>query len=405
MDPIPSRALLVQAAGIIARQIRAEAVEVEGGLTWLRAPAPDRPAEPLDPWLYTGAAGVALFLAALERLRGDGEHRDLCRHALEPVRRRLAEPDRELEEAGIGGMIGLGSLVWTFLRIGELLGEPALIQEAHDLSSRITPQRIAGDRDLEVVLGSAGALLALLALDRTNPLPNRAGATPLELASACGRHLLARRVSPGGGPRAWPALGQPPASGFSHGAAGICHALLRLHERTGERELCEAAQEGLAFERGLYLPERKNWRDAASAPGDAPMTTWCHGAPGIALGRLGTLGVAGGPEVREEIRAALETTRSLPQTSIDHLCCGNLGRAEILLYASRKLGEPQLQEAAGALATGVLRRFKARGRFGLALPERDEAFDPSFFKGLSGIGYALLRLADPSALPCPLLLE
>jgi lantibiotic modifying enzyme len=35
----------------------------------------------------------------------------------------------------------------------------------------------------------------------------------------------------------------------------------------------------------------------------------------------------------------------------------------------------------------------------------DVIFDPSLFRGLSGIGYALLRLAEPRRVPCVLLWE
>jgi lantibiotic modifying enzyme len=35
----------------------------------------------------------------------------------------------------------------------------------------------------------------------------------------------------------------------------------------------------------------------------------------------------------------------------------------------------------------------------------DGHYDPTFFKGEAGIAFALLRLAEPDALPFPLLLE
>lgn len=40
------------------------------------------------------------------------------------------------------------------------------------------------------------------------------------------------------------------------------------------------------------------------------------------------------------------------------------------------------------------------------LPARfDGVFDPRFFTGFSGVGYALLRLVSPDTLPCILALE
>jgi lantibiotic modifying enzyme len=135
------------------------------------------------------------------------------------------------------------------------------------------------------------------------------------------------------------------------------------------------------------------------------LTNWCHGAPGIALGRLAILHLVEDASLHEELRIGLETTRRLHQTQLDHLCCGNMGRVEILSHAARTLDQENLMEASVALTAQVLARAEARGSFGW-LPENEERrFDPAFFTGAAGVGYALLRLARPDQLPCVLLLE
>lgn len=337
---------------------------------------------PLGTDLYGGTGGIALFFAALERTAGGGWGEPALRWAL----RSAPEP------AGIGGLVGLGARIYTLVTIGGLLGEAEPIREAHRLAARITPERIAADTWYDVTFGAAGTLLALLALDAALPAGSHPGPAPLDLAAACARHLLARRLP---GSRAWAAPGRPPEAGFAHGAAGIAYALLRFAARTGDSEAYEAAREAIAFERSLL-----------SAAGATVQTTWCRGAPGIALARLGALDVLGDAEVRDEIQAALAATRTSTQTSaltpMDHLCCGNLGRAEILLEAGGILADPGLVEAARQLAAQVLDRAAARG--GLAwLPSGEiSSFDPSFFKGAAGAGYTLLRLAAPERLPCVL---
>ena len=50
-------------------------------------------------------------------------------------------------------------------------------------------------------------------------------------------------------------------TGFSHGAAGIAYALLKLHEATGESSFREAALEAEAYETSVFLPEVSNWPD------------------------------------------------------------------------------------------------------------------------------------------------
>jgi hypothetical protein len=52
------------------------------------------------------------------------------------------------------------------------------------------------------------------------------------------------------------------------------------------------------------------------------------------------------------------------------------------------------------MAVRVVDRARRRGHFRLSGAGTDyRVFDPGFFQGLSGIGYEMLRLAQPSGLP------
>jgi type 2 lantibiotic biosynthesis protein LanM len=400
-------------AQALAEQIWKERVHTrDGGVTWLKPEPAEAPASgSINPYLYDGTAGIALFHAAFAFVTGNPEYRERSLLTLAPIRRRFAEivadPERAaaLERVGIGGCFGLGSLVYSYVRIGHLLEEPELVTEAADLSRLFTPERISNDSIRDFLLGSAGAVCALLALYRALE-EGREAERVLEIACDCARNLLAGRILSEDGAPVWPTLpGFPPLTGLSHGAAGLCAALLRLHEQTREPQLWEAAQECLAFERRTFHPEHGNWRDTRDPHKLHFATTWCYGAPGIALGRLGTLSVLDDPQVRAEIRSAVETTRSLPLTPLDHLCCGNMGRTEVLLYAGSKLGDEELPALARQLAAEVLDRQKTVGGFRWRLDQRPGFFDPTFFTGAAGIGYALLRLAAPRRLPCVLILE
>src|SRR6185436_14103547 len=329
-----------------------------------------------------GTGGIALFFAALHRIAG-GAWRDL---ALDLASDR--SPGREPD--GLGGLIGLGARIYTLAALGELLGEAGPIREAQRTAARITPERIAADARLDVTLGTAGTLLALLALEASLPAGPRTGPEPLELAAACARHLLARRL-PGSG--AWAAPGRPPEAGFAHGTAGIAYALLRFAARTGDGDARAAALAAIEFERSLLAADR------------TVRTTWCRGAPGIALARLGILDAQTDPEIETEIRTALAAARESALTPMDHLCCGNLGRAEILLEAGEILGDAGLVEAARELGGRTLARAAARGGLSWLPSGQVSGFDPSFFKGAAGAGYTLLRLAAPEILPCVLRLE
>jgi type 2 lantibiotic biosynthesis protein LanM len=402
---------LVSEARSIGEQIlRAARSTKDGKLAWLDPLNPrDDAGNPvrLGPHLYDGTCGVALFLACLEHATGSGEFREPTLRALAPLRRQMTHlvtvpTAAEKLQFKLGGAFGLGAYVYSFLRIGRWLGETVLLEEAAEIATLITPERIAGDGGLDVASGGAGALLALLRLDEEIPESRRDAARPLERALACGEHLLRRCVTQDGQPPAWPANGYRPWCGFAHGVAGIAYALTALAERTGREEFLAAARESLAYERLHYDPEHKNWRDLRGV-GESFMTAWCHGAPGVALGRLGMIAV-GDPEIESEMWRALETTRDYPLLDRDSICCGNLGRADILLQASQQLGEEDLREAARELAWRAVTRAQDRGHYGGFTPE-DCRFLPMFFTGAAGIGYALLRLAEVPDLPCVLRLD
>ncbi|HKH45275.1 MAG TPA: type 2 lanthipeptide synthetase LanM, partial [Thermoanaerobaculia bacterium] len=382
----PSHPEEVTLALFLAETLRDRAFRGRGGaLSWIgpRFLAGGETFElaPLGTDLYGGTGGIALFFAALERIAGGG-WRELALRCV--LQRTAPEPE------GIGGLAGLGARIYSLVAVGELLGAAEPLREAQRIASRISQERIAADSRFDVTLGAAGALLALLALDAALPAELRTAPSPLDLAAACARHLLARRL-PGSG--VWAAPGHPPEAGFAHGAAGIAYALLRFAARTGDREALAAAREAIAFERSFLSAD------------EPVQTTWCRGLPGIALARLGALDILDDAEIRAEIHAALATTRTAGLTPMDHLCCGNLGRAEILLDAGTILADATLAEAARDLAGQVLARATERG--GLSwLPSGEIAsFDPSFFKGAAGAGYTLLRLAAPERLPCVLRLE
>lgn len=370
--------------------------------------------------IYEGAVGIALLLGACERVVGSGRWRDVALRILSPVRQtlaRLTDGGAKASDAQfpLGGFAGLGSLIYGFLLLADWAGEPGLRSEAVAATQLVTPERIAGDERFDLMSGSAGLILALLAVEqelRMGRVHGPRGSSPLDLAIACGEHLLAHQTSHEDLPPAWPGpAGRPPLTGFAHGATGICYALLRLYALSGVDDFRRAALTGFEFEHQLYDSRVGNWIDPRTG-GWLEQSAWCHGAPGVALGRIGGLAEVRNEEVIFEIDLHLEATRRSPLSPRDHLCCGNMGRIEILFQAGRVLDrEPfPCEREARDLAERTLRRAQGTGRFALESVQRPGAggtsiANPTFFRGTAGVGYTLLRLATPDSLPSILLLE
>jgi lantibiotic modifying enzyme len=402
--------LLRQAARVLAKQV----------LDWQEGPGPAAEGRSLSAGedLYGGAPGLALLWAAMARYDSAERPAHAARslRALAPTRRLLeawlAETPGEPPRVRLGGMYGLGGMIYVLTCAGVWLDEPGLLGEAAAATGLVTPGLVARDRRFDVVDGAAGGLLSLLALAETSRALGRDTEAPLAAARLCARHLLEAFGRGPQGEDAWETGNGETFCGFAHGAAGILHALLRFHAWEADPALLEVARRAMAFERRQYRPEVGNWAPFPGyAQGSRPMVSWCWGAPGILLSRITALKALGTPEAREDVEDALRTTLSQPQTLEDHVCCGNLGRAQILVYAARHLGDAGLCDpealwtAADRLVYGVLRRAKGRGGFGWSAHPREESFQPFFFKGAAGAAYAFLGLAAPESLPLPLLLE
>jgi len=395
----PSDEAFVAQALELAESIRSRAIIAEdGSAAWIAPqylPQAERyQLQPIDHNLYGGTCGVALFLAAAERFAPGSGHGELARAALRPLQSMMERrPDRLAGIMGIGGAAGLGSVAYSLLHVSRLLDEPALLEDACRVADLITEDLIFSDRVLDVIGGAAGAILGLLALYEVGQ-----DRLILEPAIACGEHLLEARTATDAGLRAWVTDEGLRATGFSHGTAGIAYSLLRLYEHARDPRFLEAAEEAIAYEDTQYSPENRNWVDFGEPGEQRYVWQWCHGAPGIGLARLGGLGVLDTEQVREDIELAVQTTVEFGVRGVDHPCCGNLGRAELLLSAGRRLARPELEEAARANAWRVVSRAERTGGFVLHPMLPRQVDNPGFFQGTAGIGYELLRMARPDLL-------
>ena len=272
---------LIAEANAIAAEIESHAIFFRDEVTWI-APqllprASHHELRPLRMDLYNGVAGVALFFAALERVRGTGRRTSLS--ALRSLRRFVSTADasRMIREGySLGIATGVGSFIYALSRCAALLEEPALFADAIKASERITPEWIAADNNFDAMSGAAGAILGLLTLYEAT-----GDSAVLKKAALCGDHLLRKQEAAGKG-AAWRAINGKFMTGFSHGAAGIALALLRLSEASGEERFHRAARQAIAFEDSVFDVTENNWPDFRYSSNDRSvfMNSWCHGAAG-----------------------------------------------------------------------------------------------------------------------------
>ncbi len=361
--------------------------------------------------LYDGAIGVAVALAETDRRLGGDRLATRMPPLLDDLETLAGDLETAPETAAslpIGGLTGLGSVVWGLVALAEGTGS-ALAGRCLEVAGRfatLTARGVAGDRRLDLEGGAAGALLGLLALAERSGEP-----VHRQAAIEAGERLLAAQRPDGG----WAGERGLALAGFAHGAAGIARALDALARATGQGRYAAAARVGLRFERSFYDVGRANWPVLQSDPrlGEARrswMTAWCHGAPGVALGRALAPGLEDA-ELAGEVAVAIGTTLASGLGTQDHLCCGAAGRIAVLAAVGELRGEREWRAAARTLAAGLVERGRTAG--GWRLPAGGRAARRGLFRGEAGLVWLLARLArEPgtnsetvSGVPDPIRLE
>ncbi len=394
--------LLVDAAGVIVDHLVEEALWGSDTCTWLSSEGPGDRVGTLDPWLYAGDSGVALFLSEASRITGSRPARDAARGAM---RRALATVHDVPHSSGLyEGTLGVALAAG---RVAAAIDDEQILEGARALAGAIEPPSSLAGADL--IAGTAGEILALVTL--ADELDD-----PLLLTKASDLATKLIDAADTGVGMSWTAINpqEPHLTGLAHGAASAVMALSELFRATKGEHLLQAIEASCAFERAHYDESRANWVDRrrhkrrrrASAP-NRVMVAWCHGGPGIALSRLSAF-VATYNETRlDEARIGTATALGrLDDSARDSrtvdgwsLCHGLGGLIEVLgehaqLDGARQDGASRARELAVDHAT----RFSRS----IAWPcGADGRLKPGLMIGLAGIGLTYLRLVDdlvPSAL-------
>ncbi|WP_132057068.1 type 2 lanthipeptide synthetase LanM [Halorussus amylolyticus] len=361
----------------------------DGSLRWAEfaRSSPTDHVLPREPGLglYEGYAGVGVFLAAAAAVYDDDRLAERSRRVLQSVREAFENETDRAETLRIGGVTGTGSVAYALVTAGELLGDAGLVESAREVANRTSADEIAEDVALDVMGGSAGELLAQLAVyERTGDR----GA--LRRARWCGDRLLEATSETSAGFQVPTSEETETRFAFAHGAGGIGYALSKLGGVTDDEAYARVGRDALRFDTYLWQRESDADDEGTGESGSHTGTVWgwCNGTAGVGTSRVGVAdagmqSVGDFSVLRESLRPELSQE--------DSLCCGSAGRALFLLDAGDVLEDESLTERGEELFENTLDRAEREGRFRLAnhLP-----LLPKFglFTGLTGLGYVALSL-------------
>ncbi len=120
---------------------------------------------------------------------------------------------------------------------------------------------------------------------------------------------------------------------------------------------------------------------------------------GIGLATALSLDRLDDPALVDEVQIALDTTLREGFGHTHALCHGDVGALDVLLEASQVLGDNRWRDASHRLAGKILTSIERSG-WQCGGPPGVEM--PGLMLGLAGIGYGMLRLAEPAQVPCVL---
>ena len=374
----------IEVADAIGARLCRDALWCEDGCFWLGSipvPGGHRRLASLGSTLYSGTAGIGLFLAALADATSDPTYARYADGAL-----RFAHRDPSREAVGPGFYQGATGLAYAFIVGGRLLGADLWTDRGLQALRALPPKPGPGTR-ADVMEGSAGAILAL------HYAYEACGLACADLVDSYARALIEEgRTSAEGVSWSPGRQGMMHLLGYSHGTAGIADALNRAATMLNDRSIAAAAAAAMRYENAFFDPARNNWPDfrLASRPEDGEfMTAWCHGAPGIAVSRM--LLTPPSPDLAP---ALLTTLQSLSRLEDQHdfcLCHGVCGNADVVLSAWRLSGEKPLLDAVLSVAAygrEVFHRAESDWPLGGSIEYRQ------LMTGVAGIGYFYLRLAS-----------
>lgn len=378
------------------------------GRDWRQDPAqrgrgPCEITSPLDPGLYSGGAGIGLFLAQLYARVGEPVLAVTARGAIEGSLKSLEVNPSRLPALGYFG--GRSGVAYAARRIGALLGDEELRRRGNALLTDLVPP-LDPCPPADLMTGLSGTILVLLEA-HGDPGAPRALARAIAFGEALLRTAIQRRgawswAHPAGGQ----ALGSRLATGLAHGNSGMALALLELYRETRRGSFLAGARGAFRYEDPLFSVEKgfHSRLPTSHVHGDFPHPfpgfAWCHGAPGIALARLRAQRLH--PEARDEYqrtgRIALDLARKrLHQSATDSLtdtslCHGISGLLEVVRLCDRMQGGSTLSASVRRASRALLQRLAVDGDGPSGLPDRSR--HPSLLLGEAGVGYLLLELAD-----------
>lgn len=384
-----ARARLLAEARRIADHLLATAIAGREDISWIglgRRDAQNWEIRPAGIDLSGGIGGIALFLAYAGDILHEARYTAAARRAQNTLTWQIEVLRAQMLD--VGALEGWGGVLYTLTHLGMLWDDTTVLAQAEELVDLLA-ELVGEDDRFDIARGAAGAIISLLTLYRYRPTDKTR-----RVAMACGDHLLAS-ARPQDHGIGWPIpeFAERPLIGLRHGNAGIAWALLELAAATGNEQYQAAARQALD-------PERNAQHSAETNEGTIsrrdPFVAVETALACLCIGRHGQA-----PWLNDGLLAAAGEIQSRGVGRSHALDDGAMGYLDLLLLAAQEIPGAEDSAAPERLMAVALASIEQNGWI-CGGPHGIET--PGLMPGLAGIGYQLLRLAEPERVPSVLVL-
>jgi lantibiotic modifying enzyme len=335
--------------------------------------------------IYSGTSGIAIFLSALYSEINDPILLKTIEGCVSQIKLNL---DSLHDQGFYSGKPGIAS---ALIKIGKNLDRKDWINDGLSLLNSISITSLH-NHEVDVISGAAGTIPVLL--DIYNEFGDK---KLLDKAIALG-DLLYNNAEKKEDIWSWETVpSQKNLTGFSHGASGIALALLQLYTTTKNSKYLQASVSGFNYERLSFDSLQQNWPDFRddAIEYNACGTSWCHGAPGIAISRFRANQLVKDDIYIKEMNIALATTTTNVYNTLNanlsntnfSLCHGIAGNSDILLDCG---GEEHIKLATAVGVAGINKYQENNSSWPSGL--NTNQYTPGLMMGLAGTGYFYMRL-------------
>ncbi|WP_180968267.1 type 2 lanthipeptide synthetase LanM family protein [Cytobacillus massiliigabonensis] len=182
--------------------------------------------------------------------------------------------------------------------------------------------------------------------------------------------------------------------GMAHGASGLSLILFKLNHLIPKVSYYNKAILLLELDRSYFDSGEEAWKEVNRR---SYLHQWCHGSTGIGISRALISNYYSDKYIKEEIEIAVNNLLMSGFKLEDSLCHGNMGDIEFFLTLAILFDRKEAKEHALKILHQMLQEKRTNGQFHI---RHTEGFiGIGLFTGLAGVGYEMLRMAEPDLVP------